>query len=275
MKRVYLVCALVLAVDLPLLAVNVGPRHGRVNTMQLRPTEINPMVGAVVNSFTFAAPTATATSTATATATATVASGPQLVQQAVATGTSHNGITATFGAPTTADNFLVACVDDSGVDPVISVDGVSEVLGIESVSTGTAIETAILSTITAGGETTYHVRKTDDISRSTLWIAEFTLVIAGGEADTGATGVASSTVTTGSVTPISAHNLIVACGGWTANDYSTGPTNSFTRGTPAGGGSVWLESAYKTQTSATAASSGWGLTAGINWASAIVSFGAP
>jgi len=89
------------------------------------------------------------------------------------------------------------------------------------------------------------------------------------------TAVANSTVTTNSVTPATASNLVVAVGAWTANDYSSGPTNGFTRLTQTGGGSVFQESAYLIQSAATAKSTGWGLTAGINWAAGIAVFGAP
>ncbi len=89
------------------------------------------------------------------------------------------------------------------------------------------------------------------------------------------TGVSSSTVTTNSVTPASANNLVLAVGGWTANDYQTGPTNSFIRLTPKANGTVDIEGAYLIQSSATANSTGWGLTAAINWAAGIAVFGAP
>jgi len=89
------------------------------------------------------------------------------------------------------------------------------------------------------------------------------------------TGLASSTVTTNSVTPATASNLVVAIGAWTANDYSSGPTNSFTRLTQTGGGAVFQESAYLIQAAVTAKSTGWSLTAGINWAADIFVFGAP
>ncbi len=68
---------------------------------------------------------------------------------------------------------------------------------------------------------------------------------------------------------------MVAIGAWTANDYSSGPTNSFTRLTQTGGGAVFQESAYLIQAAVTAKSTGWSLTAGINWAADIFVFGAP
>lgn len=205
-------------------------------------------------------------------------SGPDivLVQQAVATGTGHNNITATFGAPTTNGNMILACVDSSDSDPVTVVVGTTDSLTPAVTSTGTGIESSVFEVATSGDESDYKIVKSSDVLRATIWISEWSgLNNTPRETFNSNAGVASSTVTTNSVTPSSANNLIIACGGWTANDYSTGPTNSFTRATAAGAGSVWLESAYKLQTSATAASSGWGLTAGINWASAIASYGAP
>ncbi len=89
------------------------------------------------------------------------------------------------------------------------------------------------------------------------------------------TATASTTVTTNSVTPSSAANLIIGMGGWTANDYSSGPTNSFNRMTQTGVGAIFQESGYLIQSSATANSTGWTLTAGINWAASIAAFGGP
>lgn len=83
----------------------------------------------------------------------------------------------------------------------------------------------------------------------------------------------STAVTTPLVSPSSFSNLVIVGGGWTANNYSSGPTNSFTRLTQTGGVAVFQEAAYLIQAAASDASSGWTLTAGINWASVIAVFG--
>lgn len=88
-------------------------------------------------------------------------------------------------------------------------------------------------------------------------------------------GTASSTVTTGSVTPTTTNNLVIGSGAWTADDYSSGPTNGFTRLTapPAVFFLGASEGAYINQTAITTKSTGWGLSAGIDWAATIAVFG--
>lgn len=126
----------------------------------------------------------------------------------------------------------------------------------------------------AGGETSATITLSGS-SRYTINALEFSgLKNAGPEATNTNSALANSTVTTNSVTPSSAHNLIVASGAWSVNDYSSGPTSSFTRLTASTNLNVAQEGAYLIQSSASSQSTGWSLTAGINWCAGIAAFGA-
>jgi len=141
---------------------------------------------------------------------------------------------------------------------------------------GTAITTNICYVHTSpAGVTGVEIDSNNEVRLNLSVITVSGLNNAVPDATNSNTGVASSTVTTNSVTPATASNLVVAIGAWTVNDYSSGPTNGFTRLTQTGGGAVFQESAYLIQSSATAKSAGYTLTAGINWAAAIAVFGAP
>jgi len=85
------------------------------------------------------------------------------------------------------------------------------------------------------------------------------------------TGAASSTVTTGSVSPVSTRSLIIACMDANGSTYLSGPTNGFTRLTNVG----TLEVAYLGATAAGTYSTGWSRNANATWAAQIAAFGAP
>lgn len=76
-------------------------------------------------------------------------------------------------------------------------------------------------------------------------------------------------------TPVSTNNLVIVVAGWTANNYSSGPTNGFTRMTPVGSLSAYQEVAYRVNTSATETRPTYALTAPVNYATVIAEFGAP
>lgn len=216
--------------------------------------------------------------TPTATATATVA-GPTLVQQKTGTNVG-NTIQVTLDSETTPGNVIVVCVDYVPTANVIEgiTDSTSNSYAQQVSATGTSIASDIWAVTDQGfgGNTVVTVTQTSVLLRLTVNVSEWSgLASETAEATHTGTGTASATVSTGVVTPISTHNLLIACGGWTANDYSTGPTNSFTRMTQAGGGAVYLESAYLFQPTAVANSTGWGLTTGINWSAVIVSLPVP
>lgn len=207
-------------------------------------------------------------------------SGSQLVQQKTATAADGSaGVTATFDVPLTAGNSVIAFVseiDGVGTDggPVLVGGGAESLdLDISSSTTGAQVYIFHVHDI-AGGETAITVFADGLPVRLSICAIEVSGLANSVAEDTDiASALASATVTTPSVTPTSTNNLVVAVGGWTSNNYSTGPTNGFTRLTPTGGGAAWQEAAYIIQAAATAKSTGWGLTVGINWASAVCAFG--
>lgn len=232
----------------------------------------------------------TVAATPTATATATVA-GPELIQQKTATGTGSATITVTMDSPFTVGNVMVVCVSyarfvsnyvtqvttttlQTSFDPtpsnpwaLVNGTGVNAEIWAQTFSKGGSEGDPDSSIIVTQVET----------GRISVSVSEWTTfgdTVTKDDSNTN-TGLASATVTTGSSVPSVAHNITFAIGTWTADDYSTGPTNGFTRLTQTGSGLVWQEAAYKFQTSATSTSTGWGLSAGINWAAAIVTFEVP
>lgn len=204
---------------------------------------------------------------------------PALVQQKTKGNNSGNGGTTLTSATTTGNSIfaLISILSTDSIDPASppTIDGQVLTLGPSTTVTGAKVLLYYLNSITGGsGVCTV---STLGATKVTVNWSEFSgLSNAGPEATNTNTGVASSTVTTNSVTPASANNLVIALGGWTANDYSSGPTNSFTRMTQiCSGTTLCQEGAYLIQVSATAQSTGWSLTAGINWAASVAVFGAP
>ena len=207
---------------------------------------------------------------------------PALVQQK--TGTTASGdLTITMDSALTAGNAVIACISyvtpDSitGAETTGSVDNLSA--DIQETS-GTGIGVDIWSnTNVTGGTLTVVIHANTGATRITANVSEWSNIGSGIENSKSASGLASTTVVTddGShhTTPSSARNVVIACGAWTANNYSSGPTDSFTRMTAAGTGAVRQETAYKIQTTATAANPSWTLTSGINWAGASAAYGAP
>lgn len=206
------------------------------------------------------------------------AAAPALVQQAVGTDSGGDAVTL-FPVNTTAGNSVIFIISHLSIDTMSPGDvtlGPEELIkGPVATVAGVTIEIWYLHNI-AGGTKSVEALNDSFSNRISVSATEWSgLTNAAPEATNTNSGVLGSTVTTGSVTPISVANLVIAGGGWTANNYSSGPTNSFTRLTPTGGGAAWQEGAYLIQTTATSKSTGWGLTAGINWAAAIAVFGAP
>lgn len=257
-------------------------------TLSLNGQEYSPVVAVIPSllvSYGTVAATPTATSTATATATATV-SGPTLVQQKTSSvATTSN--TITLDTPYTAGNALIVCVSYSNATAGLGPNAITAIatspdgednLTQSSSGQGTSIATDVwyFTNLTANADTQAIIVTQDGTTRMSVNVSEWHgLTDAPPDDENTNSALASSTVTTNSVTPVSAHNLVIAAGGWVLNDYSSGPTNSFTRMTSVGAGTTWQESAYLIQTSTTAKSTGWSLSAGINWAAAIAVFGAP
>lgn len=200
-------------------------------------------------------------------------SGPVLVQQKTGSGTDKIFV-FNFDAPVTTGNLVVVCVSYLNTQSVTDVDSNSDNTVQQTASNGTGIASEIRSVIAVSAGTEVHV-STTDTTDLVVNISEWSgISSATAEAVNNGTGVLSATVATGSVTPGSTRNLIIGVGAWTADDYQSGPTNGFTRMIQVGqGATTFQESAYIIQSSATAKSTGWTLSAGVNWAAAIAAFG--
>lgn len=207
---------------------------------------------------------------------------PAVVQQKTATAADGSaGVTATFDTPLTADNSVIACISyvntgGPSLSPVSLVGGLGGTLNLEVLSSGAGVDVAILAltgTGAVGGGETALTFSLDLARRASVVVFEVSGLASGSaESILDNTGLASDTVTIGPVTPVSTKNLVVAMGGWTANNYQSGPTDGFTRLTPTGGGAAFQEAAYLAQSGATAKSTGWTITAA-NWAACIAVFG--
>lgn len=205
--------------------------------------------------------------------------GPVLVQQKTGTVAAGN-LTINFDAPITAGHSIVICVTSLfGVDHVSAESGADSNFTAESLSAGTGVQTEIwflaASSVVGGGTDVVISRLVD--GRMNANISEWSGLndAASENAKQNSASVSSTVIADGGVSS-SSNNLTVAVGGWTADDYSSGPINSFTRMTAIGGGAVWQETAYRIQLGSTdPQGSGWTLTAGINWAAATAVFGAP
>lgn len=250
MKKLFLTCATLLVTCLPLLAQN----------------KFEPVVAtvpALLAAYSHPSPTATAT--------ATVA-GPTLVQQKTGTDTTHS-VVVTLDAPAAAGANLVVCISHIATETITSVVGDGgETYTQIATKNGTGIAVDIwLSDAFGSGTSVVTVNHNPEIARCNAHVSEWTMPLTDAANTVTASGNSTSPAT-GTITPGNANNLLFACGGWVLDDYSSGPTNSFTRLTAAGSGAVWQEAAYFTQTSATAKSTGWTLSAGIQWAAAIAEF---
>lgn len=217
-----------------------------------------------------------ATPTATATATA---AGPVLVQQKTGTVASGN-LTITLDTPMTIGNFLVVCVAYNATDSIpdgnIQTIENAQALALQVDVSRIAIGNQIASLTASNADSGIIILPTTGLTRISANVQEWNGVnSAPSEGTNSSSRVAGTTVSAGNVVTVSTNNLTIACGGWVANDYSSGPTNSYVRLTQVGSGSIYLESAYLIQSSALTTSTSWTLSAGINWTAATASFGAP
>lgn len=205
----------------------------------------------------------------------TVSSGPTLVQQKTASVTD-SAITVTFDNATVNRNAVVVCISYLNTQTVAAMDFGGDDVSQQVLSDGTGVATAIWIVPHPHNGSDLHITmsgSTDVVVNMSEWNG---LNSAEAEAINSASAVLSASVSTDPVTPNSTNNLIIAVGAWTADDYSSGPINSFVRMTPVGSGATtFQESAYKIQTTAAAADTRWTLSAGINWASVMAAFGAP
>lgn len=200
---------------------------------------------------------------------------PAIVQQAVM-GISVGGEDANLAlnTQTVSGNAIIACISYSSTAAISSIytadtsDSLTKIVS----KTVSGVITEIWIITNAAPNSGINVTSSG-IGSFVINVSEWSgLKNAGAEATNSNSGVASSAVITNSVAPTSLHNVAIAVGAWTANDYSSGPTNSFTRMTPVVSG-PFQESAYIIGPDTAIQSTGWTLSAGINWAAAIALFG--
>ena len=228
----------------------------------------------LINSYRFAA--ATATPSPTETPTPTPSGGPQLVQQKIGT-TASGDLTITLDTDTTPGNVLTVCVAYNNSDDISTISTIENTDSfVSQASVGSAaIATGLWSLTAVRSDSGIMIHPVTGITRITANVQEWSGLSSSTAEDAhfDSSGSFNSTVLAGVDIPSSANNLAIACGGWVADDYSSGPTDSYVRLTPAGAGSIYLESAYLIQFSADPTSTTWSLSAGINWAAVTAVFG--
>lgn len=204
---------------------------------------------------------------------------PALIQQKIRQSNLGNFGT-TLTSPTTTGSSIIAligCLSTDDLDPanLPAVDGQFLTLGPTVLIGGVTVFIYYLHNITGGTGVCTGSTEFTTVGKA-IWSEWSGLGNAAPEATNTNSALVNSTPTTNGVTPASTANLVIAIGGWTANNYSSGPTNSFTRMSVVGGGStLFIDGAYLIQAAASAASTGWSLTAPINWVAAIAVFGGP
>jgi hypothetical protein len=203
---------------------------------------------------------------------APAASGIALVQQAV--GTSATGVlNVDLGTNPVIGNSLILCLS------YLSTDGLDGNPSFGGSDTATLAASSTVAGVTVDIWYAHDILDDPHAEAFTVGgtrlsgsVSEWSGLANSVPVRTTNNAVGSATVSTNPVTPATANNLVIAIGGWTANNYSSGPTNSFVRMTATGGGAAWQETAYKIQTSAVDAETGWTLTLPINWTTVIAAF---
>ncbi len=210
--------------------------------------------------------------------------GITLVQQKIRTVTG-NLVNTAFDTALTAGNSVFMLISylstDAVSSPVPQITGGAGTINLTKDTTSAATVSGINTEIwythnISGGQTAFRY-DTDNETRLNCNASEWSgLNNAGPEnSPAGNSGLLDISPVSSAVTPSSANSLVLAIGGWTADDYSSGPTNSFTRMTATGGGAAFQECAYLIRSNAASTTTGWTLTAGINWAVATTAFGGP
>lgn len=196
---------------------------------------------------------------------------PALIQQAVGTNS------VTISAPASG-NSLIAQIAGGAADSITSITGggVTWSKALRKAGSSTSAEIWYGHGSSGSGTTITLNRSGRSPGPMCANVSEWSgLNNAAPEATNNNSDVANAIVTTNSVTPSSTNALVVGNAVWTLNDYSTGPTNSFTRMTQTNITGAFIEEGYQIESSAIAYSTGWTLTAGIAWAATIAAFGAP
>ena len=203
-------------------------------------------------------------------------SGPAFVQQAVATDASGVPIVAFAPAATNSVIMIISYLSTDGVDtnPRLT-GGVSTSLTLASTSTVAGVVTEIWYAHVVGASHTAASFVGVEGTRCSFNVSEWSgLVNEAPERPSDSSALASSTVTAGTDPPSSTSNVVIAAAAWTADNYSSGPTEGYTRMTQTGGGAVFQEGAYLIQATNAEGFTQWTLTAPINWATASAIFGA-
>lgn len=194
-----------------------------------------------------------------------------LVQQAVATDAAGSPIVAFSVTPGNSVLMVITYLSADSIDTNPNC-GVPLTQAISKSVSGVVVEIWYLHN-SAGSAFAFFAGA--NATRCSFQVSEWTgLANAAPDATNSASALVNASPATGSVTPASAAALVLGAGGWTADNYSSGPTNSFTRLTRTGGGAAWQEAGYQIESAVAAYSTGWALTAGINWAAVIAAFGA-
>lgn len=195
------------------------------------------------------------------------------VQQSTALANFADTGAVTWPAPLTAGNSVIACISfEPSVGSIYLLQVGDEPLaqGVTVNSDAIYAEIWFLHNVT-GGETFFQLLG-NDYGRMNMNIQEWSgLANVAPEALNSNIGAASNAVNTNVAIPLSDINLGIAVGAWpTDNYYAGGPTNGFTRLTPAHEGSkASQEAAYRLQDLATPLSTGWALGVPVDWAAAI------
>jgi hypothetical protein len=181
----------------------------------------------------------------------------------------------TMDSPVTAGNSLIALVATNTSSTTVSGGGASWTKDVaQSGPAPGAIELWHGHNV-SGASSVVTVTPSGRGSTFTANVSEWSgLSNAAAEAVNSGTDTTTA-VSTGAATNVSTNALLIAVGGWGANDYSSGPANSFSRMTNTASASDFLEGAYNIVSSVASYSTAWTLTASINWAAAIAAFGAP
>ena len=206
---------------------------------------------------------------------------PSLVQQAHASEDGSGSVVCTLPVNFTNGNSLivvVACSAASTISSVITAaGGVPFTQAVTEPGTGIgAVDIWYLHNYSGFPDNQVLVSTSSPTASIVMSLAEWSgLLNAVPESTDRNAAIANSSPVVGPVTPVSASNLLIAGGGWAIDDYLSGPTNSFVRlARPAPSPLVSMEAAYLIQTSATPQTTGWFLSAAIDWSTVMAAFGA-
>jgi hypothetical protein len=200
---------------------------------------------------------------------------PSLAQQAVATrsdGTPSAGLVAATG------NSIIACISYLSTDTLNIVpnydDGNGDLIqGPAATVAGVTSEIWYRHNVDAGSRVGF---ATNMGLRASLNASEWTPLTNAAPEDTDSnTGVASSTVTTNSVTPVSTRSLVIAMYASVLEQMGADLTNGgFTPLTSTGGTGAFQHASYKVLSVIAATSTSVTLSAD-NWVALIAAFGSP